>query len=129
VSPAGVQIGHHPPGALAVERRFIGDAVVLAVSGELDLATRDLLRSAFAEVGEKPPGRVVIDLRGLEFIDVSGLSLLLWFANKCLRGGGIVELVPAPAPAKDAFEITGLADRLPFTVALAERSAARVRVA
>ena len=115
VSRAGVQLGCHPPGALAVERRVAGDTLVFALSGELDLATRDLLHDAMGEIGEGAPRRLVLDLRGLTFIDASGLHLLLSLARRCRRAGPALELVPGPPSVHEAFEITGLAHRLPFT--------------
>jgi anti-anti-sigma factor len=115
VSRAGVQLGHHVPGALAVERRVAGDTLVFALSGELDLATRDLLRDALSEIGEEAPRRLMLDLSGLTFIDASGLHLLLSLAQRCRRGGPALELVPGPSSVHEAFEVTGLANRLPFT--------------
>jgi anti-anti-sigma factor len=115
VSQAGVQLGRHPPGALAVERRVAGDTLVFALSGELDLATRDLLHDAMGEIGEGTPCRLVLDLSGLTFIDASGLHLLLSLAQRCRKAGPVLELVPGPPSVHEAFEITGLANRLPFT--------------
>jgi anti-anti-sigma factor len=115
VSRAGVQLGRHPPGALAVERRVAGNTLVFALSGELDLATRDLVEDALGEIGETAPRRLVLDLSGLTFIDASGLHLLLSLTQRCRRAGPALELVPGPPSVHEAFEITRLADRLPFT--------------
>ena len=115
VARAGVQLGRHVPGALAVERRVAGDTLVFALRGELDLATRDLLHDALGEIDEGPPRRLVLDLSGLTFIDASGLHLLLSLAQRCRRAGPALELVPGPSSVHEAFEITGLANRLPFT--------------
>jgi anti-anti-sigma factor len=103
------------PGALAVERRIAGDMLVFVLLGELDLATRDLLHDALSEIGEEAPRRLVLDLSGLTFIDASGLHLLLSLAQRCRRAGPPLELVPGPSSVHEAFEITGLAKRLPFT--------------
>jgi anti-anti-sigma factor len=115
VSRAGVQLGRHIPGALAVERRVAGDTLAYALLGELDLATRDLVRDALGEIGDGAPRRLVLDLSGLTFIDASGLHLLLSLAQRCRRAGPVLELVPGPPSVHQTFEITGLANRLPFT--------------
>ncbi len=112
VSRAGVQLGHHPPGALAIERRVVGDTLVFALSGELDLATRDLIHDALGEIGERAPRVLVLDLRGLTFIDASGLHKLLSLAERCREGGPELQIVPGPAPVHEKFETTGLAERL-----------------
>jgi stage II sporulation protein AA (anti-sigma F factor antagonist) len=115
VSRAGVQLGRHAPGALAIERRVAGDTLEFVLSGELDLATRDLLHEALGEIGETAPPRLVLDMSGLTFIDASGLHVLLSLAQRCRRVGPALELVPGPPSVHEAFEFTGLADRLPFT--------------
>ena len=52
-----------------------GGAAVVAVYGELDLATRGELRSTLSLLGDAY-GRVVVDLSGLEFCDVAGFRSL-----------------------------------------------------
>lgn len=53
-----------------------GDGVVVVVSGELDLATADVL-SASLRVPEAKATTVILDLRELSFIDSSGLSVIV----------------------------------------------------
>jgi anti-anti-sigma factor len=58
---------------------------VLSVRGELDSCTRDRLRGAISSALKHRPQILVVDLSGLDFIDCSGLSVLVW-AHKCLAG-------------------------------------------
>jgi anti-anti-sigma factor len=51
---------------------------VLHVRGELDLCTRDRLRRAISSALKHQPRILVVDLSGLDFIDCSGLSVLIW---------------------------------------------------
>jgi anti-anti-sigma factor len=51
---------------------------VLVVQGELDLCTRDRLRRAICSALKHRPQILVVDLSGLDFIDCSGLSVLIW---------------------------------------------------
>lgn len=53
-----------------------GTTVVLALRGELDLGSVGLVRDAYARRGASS-SRVVVDLSGLEFMDSSGLRVLL----------------------------------------------------
>jgi anti-sigma B factor antagonist len=54
-----------------------GDAVVIALSGELDLATADSLTRLIRDVEESEIGGIVVDLSKLTFVDSSGLQALL----------------------------------------------------
>jgi anti-anti-sigma factor len=65
-----------------------GGVCVLAVSGELDIATTPELARQAASVIETPPVRLVLDLSGLEFIDCAGARAL----------ADVVEALPAGCP-------------------------------
>jgi anti-sigma B factor antagonist len=72
-----------------------GDGGALRLAGELDLATGDLLRERLAElVGAD---RLVVDLAGLEFVDVTGLNVLL-DAHRAQRERGCALVVRRPRP-------------------------------
>ncbi len=83
----------------------MGDTLELAISGELDLATRDLLRGVLDEVREGRPPRLAVDLRGRGFIEVNGFSLLMSFVNSCRGGAPVIEFVPARAHVHDASRL------------------------
>ena len=61
--------------AMRVDRS--GDAVWLALGGELDVFATPQLRSALRDVEQSGANLIVFDLRGLEFLDSSGLAVLL----------------------------------------------------
>jgi anti-sigma B factor antagonist len=69
--------------------------VLLHLRGELDLGSADQLRSALAAL---PAGvaSVVVELRGVEFMDSSGLAALIAARNDAVRVGR-------------AFRVTGAA--------------------
>ena len=88
------------------ERR--GEAAVLVVSGELDLGTvgilRDRLRSEEAQAAI-----VVLDLRQLQFIDSSGLSLVVSEQQRArTEGYRLAVAVGGAASVQRLFELTGL---------------------
>ena len=90
-----------------------GDGTVLRVEGDLDLETAPLL-IADAEPYLAGPGRLVIDLSHLDFIDSSGLSALIRLHKQWSGAGRKFEIIPpAPTVAK-AFQITGLDQVLPL---------------
>ena len=65
------------PEAFSVRTEQHGDAAVIIPTGELALATAPALEDALQGAFEDGSGRVVLDLRELEFIDSSGLRTLL----------------------------------------------------
>jgi anti-anti-sigma factor len=62
-----------------VRARRSGDLAVLAIVGELDLDSQELLATTAQAVLEEPPppARLEIDATGIEFVDSSGLATLL----------------------------------------------------
>lgn len=94
--------------AVAVQRA--GESVVIAPQGELDLATVDELRRVFGQ--HEDASRVVLDLRGVSFMDSSGVTLVLEQHRRCERDGFELRLVPGPERIQALFELTGLTSRL-----------------
>jgi len=85
-----------------------GETATLALIGEFDLATVDTVRERLAEVRREAPSRVVIDLRGLTFIDSTGISFLLSAVKE--DGDGRLSFIASEAPAvRRVFAVTGVA--------------------
>jgi len=72
---------------LAITTEHHGRRSVLLLQGELDLCSRDRLRRAISSALKHGPRILVLDLSGLDFIDCSGLSVLVWAHNR-LAGQG-----------------------------------------
>ncbi len=68
---------------------------MLTLRGELDLATASELENAALPV-IRDGGSVVIDLRGLEFIDSSGVRVLVAGHAAARLSGGMLTIVRAP---------------------------------
>src|SRR3954447_3479361 len=63
------------------------DVVRVALRGELDLSRTLLLDRELQEVEARKPLALVIDLRGLDFVDSSGIARLLGAKRRAMRGG------------------------------------------
>jgi len=99
-------------GAFAVDVERRGDVAIVRARGELDVATAETLRAALDGIVDAV--RVVLDLRGLSFIDSTGLHLVVALHKRAQRDGFELALL-APAPPVDrAFRICGLDKALPF---------------
>jgi anti-sigma B factor antagonist len=85
------------------------------LSGELDISTAGALEQVLAEL-QRPDGptRIVVDLRGLRFMDSTGLRLLVT-ADLRLRGEGReLALIPGPESVHRVFRLALLEERLTF---------------
>ncbi|MFN2496128.1 MAG: STAS domain-containing protein [Pseudonocardiaceae bacterium] len=82
--------------------------ITLRVIGEVDLATAPLLRSRAMEHLGQAPGRLVLDLRGVEFLGSSGLAVLIEIRSEALRRGIGLQLVTASRAVLRPLIATGL---------------------
>ena len=89
-----------------------GDATILTVSGELDVASSPGLRAALDRVDPTPARRLVLDLAGLSFIDVTGLSLLVRAQQRALRLRSRLILINVPDALRRLLKLTGSTDLL-----------------
>lgn len=83
------------------------DARVLVVSGELDPSTAPDLASRLSGL----EGTVVLDLRGIRFVDSSGLRTLIGASAEL--GERLVLRAPSPVVTR-LFDLTGIAEH--FTI-------------
>lgn len=72
--------------AFAIEDRPGSACVVLAVSGDVDIATAPRLRTSLAEAVEHHPA-IVVDLAGVEFMDSTGLGVLVAAYTRAAASG------------------------------------------
>jgi anti-sigma B factor antagonist len=85
----------------------------LRLEGELDMSTEPLLRTALhkaAEGGEP----VVVDLSGVEFMDSSGLRVLIQAHQHAQRDGWSLALTAPSPPVRSLFEVAGVVEVLPL---------------
>lgn len=84
------------------------DRVILALSGELDLASVNTVRVALDELRDAGWESIVVDLRKLTFIDSSGLWLLIDTDRVARRSGLAFAIVDGPPAFTRLLEIVGL---------------------
>ena len=102
------------PEAFSVRTEQHGDAAVVVPTGELDLATAPALEDALGRAFDGEAGRVVLDLRELEFIDSSGLRTLIQARQMYPNDASALTLRRPQASTTRLLELTGLSDY--FTV-------------
>jgi len=96
----------------ALDVSFAGEGedgwAIVAVTGELELATAPRLRQQVVSLVGEGHARLVLDLSGVDFMDSVGLGVIV-SALKRVRGRGGELVVAGPAPGVRAlFELTRL---------------------
>jgi anti-anti-sigma factor len=92
-----------------VDRRADGGAITLTVTGELDLLSSPVLERALADAEGDP---VIVDLRGLEFMDSTGLHVLIQAHQRLHDAGRRLAVVRAGAHVQRLFDLTGVSESL-----------------
>jgi anti-sigma B factor antagonist len=90
------------------------DSVRVAPVGELDIATVDKLRAEIARLRESGFADVVLDLRGVRFLDSTGLRLILELDAAARESGQQLRLIRGSAVVQRIFEVTQVSERLHF---------------
>jgi anti-sigma B factor antagonist len=88
-------------------------AMVVRVTGELDVATAPSLR-VLLDLAAEHARRIVVDMERVEFIDSTGLSVLLLAAQRARASNGeFVVRNPTPV-ARRVFDLLSLNGQLPI---------------
>jgi anti-anti-sigma factor len=97
-------------GRLSLTVRDLGSSASVALSGELDHDTADLLRQQLDRCLDDL-GRVhlILDLTDLQFCDSTGLNVLLGARLRAEPRGGAVHLAAMRPAVARVFEVTGAA--------------------
>jgi len=103
-----------PPPEFAVEvDAAAGGVRTVRPSGELDIGTAPKLERALLEDRE-PGDRIVLDLADLEFIDSTGLRVIVQAAAAAQQGRWELRLRHGRPAVRRVFEISGVLGALPF---------------
>ena len=81
---------------------------VVAVTGELELATAPRLRQQVVSLIGGGRAQLVIDLSGVDFIDSVGLGVVVGALKRCRTHGGDLMVAGAVPRVRALFEITRL---------------------
>lgn len=85
---------------------------MIVVSGELDLATSPALEQELKRAEESDAVLLILDLRGLQFIDSTGLSILIKAHQQAEASGRRFAVVRGPSQVQRLLGLTGLEERL-----------------
>jgi anti-sigma B factor antagonist len=89
-----------------------GEAAVISVSGELDLASSPALEEELERASRSDASLVIVDLRNLEFMDSTGLSVLVRAHQRAAENSQRFGLAGGSQQVQRLLSLTGVADRL-----------------
>lgn len=93
---------------LVVEPSSEGSTAHLALRGEVDIATAPILDEHIAMALEAGCTEVVLECSGLDFIDSSGLSVLVVNHQRLQARSGQLIIEQPPPATRRLFDISGL---------------------
>jgi anti-sigma B factor antagonist len=94
--------------SLLLETREAGDWTVVDVKGEVDLYTAPRLKTLLTDITAGGRSNVAVDFAGVEFMDSTGLGVLISGLKRCREAGGTLALVAPTEPVRKVLTITGL---------------------
>jgi anti-sigma B factor antagonist len=97
---------------LQVDVKQEQDRVVFALVGELDMASAPLLQSAIDTAELDATAFVVLDLEGLQFIDSTGLRVILSVRKLCADRGQELAVTRGSQQVERLLAVTGVAEHL-----------------
>ena len=83
--------------------------IVVAVGGEIDVYTAPRLRDKFTELVAAGSYDIIVDMQNVEFLDSTGLGVLVGGLKKVRAHDGSLDLVCTQDRLLKIFRITGLA--------------------
>jgi anti-sigma B factor antagonist len=110
-------VDDHPAKQLSslcsVRTERVLDVTTVQVYGELDLTCEELLRAELECVLAEAPGTLVLDLRGLTFIDSAGLRMLIVLDGQATERGLQLAVLCIEGSVRRVLRETGLDGVLP----------------
>src|SRR5579872_4722648 len=88
------------------------DRVVLALVGELDMASAPLLQRAVEDPALAEKALLVLDLDRLQFIDSTGLRIILAVRKLCRERGQELAVTRGSQQVERLLSVTGMTEHL-----------------
>nr|WP_269327071.1 STAS domain-containing protein [Kineosporia mesophila] len=105
---------------LTVATRREGVQTVISVAGEIDVYTAPTLRERLNELVTDGEYHLVVDMGGVDFLDSTGLGVLVGGLKRARSHDGSLRLVCDQEKILKVFRITGLTKVFPIHASLEE---------
>ncbi|MGH3430432.1 MAG: STAS domain-containing protein [Mycobacteriales bacterium] len=100
---------------LTITTRSLDEYTVVSVAGEIDVYTAPQLREKLIDLVDSGEHHIIVDMRDVEFLDSTGLGVLVGTLKRVNSANGSLSLVCTQERILKIFRITGL-ERV-FTIA------------
>ena len=105
---------------LSLETRDVDGRTIVAVGGEIDVYTAPKLRDKITELVAAGTYHLVVDMEGVEFLDSTGLGVLVGGLKRVRAHEGSLRLVCTQERILKIFRITGLTKVFPIHTSVEE---------
>jgi len=109
---------------LTLETRTLGDRTIVEVGGEIDVYTAPKLREQLVDLVNAGKYHLVVDMEAVEFLDSTGLGVLVGGLKRVRAHDGSLHLVCTQERILKIFRITGLTKVFPIHNTVEEAAAA-----
>ena len=109
---------------LGLDVRKMGTHAVVDVKGEIDVYTAPKLREQLIDLVSSGQYHLVVDMEGVEFLDSTGLGVLVGGLKRVRAHEGSLRLVCTQERILKIFRITGLTKVFPIHTSVEEAVAA-----
>lgn len=105
---------------MALQREEHDGWAVVRVHGDIDMTTAPRLREHVIGVVTGGQPKVVLDLQGVEFVDSTGLGVMVGLLKRTRSQGGDLRLVSTRTALRKVLELTALDQALPLSATVAD---------
>jgi anti-sigma B factor antagonist len=105
---------------LSLSTRAEGDRTIVEVGGEIDVYTAPTLREQLIDLVSQGHQHIVVDMEHVEFLDSTGLGVLVGGLKRVRAQDGSLRLVCTQERILKIFRITGLEKVFPIHASVAE---------
>ena len=105
---------------LTLATEEVEGATIIAVGGEIDVYTAPRLRDKITELVADGVYSLIIDMEGVEFLDSTGLGVLVGGLKRVRAHEGSLRLVCTQERILKIFRITGLTKVFPIHTSVEE---------
>ncbi|MGA8850550.1 MAG: STAS domain-containing protein [Aeromicrobium sp.] len=93
---------------LTITSRTVDPFTVIEIGGEIDVYTAPRLRESIVAAIDDGQHRLIIDVQKVDFLDSTGLGVLVGALKRVRGDGGSLDIVCTQERILKIFEITGL---------------------
>jgi anti-sigma B factor antagonist len=110
---------------VSIDTTSVGGATVVKAAGEVDVFTAPQLREALGVATDGENRQVIVDLEDVDFLDSTGLGVLVFGLKRIRERGGDLSVVCRHEQILKVLNITGLSKILQVHASLEDAAPAR----